>query len=66
MTKRGLVKCAQRAGRKPQNAAVDGPAGWSGPSEGRRRLASCDETIQDRPSKDGIWGMSVYAVEPGG
>jgi hypothetical protein len=26
---------------------------------GRRRLASCDETIQDRPSKDGIWGMSV-------
>jgi hypothetical protein len=33
MTKRELVKCAQRAGRKPQNAAVDGPAGWSGPSE---------------------------------
>jgi hypothetical protein len=54
MTKRELVKCAQRAGRKPHNAAVDGPAGWSGPSEavdglphatkrsriGRRRTAS--------------------------
>src|SRR5918994_776371 len=26
---------------------------------GRRRLASYDETLQDRPSKDGIWGMSV-------
>jgi hypothetical protein len=48
MTKRELVKCAQRAGRKPQNAAV----------RDRRRLALCDETIQDRPSKDGIWGMS--------
>jgi hypothetical protein len=22
-------------------------------------LAACDETIQDRPSKDGIWGTSV-------
>ena len=27
---------------------------------GRRRLASCDETIQVRPSKGAIWGMSVY------
>ena len=33
---------------------------------GRRRLASCDETIQDRPSKDGIWGMSVKPLETQG
>ena len=33
MTERELIKCAQRDARKPQHAAVDGPACWSGPSE---------------------------------